>query len=236
MFPDLFLCFCAIIWGCAFYIATKKLPNYSFNWNSKVIRNCVSIMHASGVILTYNIVLYATSDISHIYYWSASYYLYDLFLEIWTLIEVIRTKQNKKILESVGMIVHHLIGIGTMDNLYNHEIQELLFWGFYWAEFSNLPLYAVHHFMSIPASKEDKENKLKLLLPLEISFFAVFRGVLLLFFLYEGFFVLPWELYICSIMIYALSIFWLVKLSKQYWAIMHKKQINTDEKIVKKTE
>jgi hypothetical protein len=97
----------------------------------------VSVVHASSVIIAYLIGVPGYI----LYYWSITYYMMDTLYELVDLVKV-----NRSIaLYDFGMLVHHVVSMIVLEYLWHHHTQKHMYYAFYLAELSNLPMYLVYH-------------------------------------------------------------------------------------------
>ncbi len=175
--------------------------------NLKVTRNLISSVQCFGVIISY---LTSFSPFM-LYYWSVTYYILDLGVEI---------NQMKK-LYNFGMIFHHLITIFVLRYLQKEETQLIVFNSFFLVEFSNIFLYLVYHLRLV---KYSRLGVMSVLVLFEIIFYGFFRlilGLRIIYYLvlksltYERDYVI---LLVGSIGIYIISLIWMRKMCKHFFS------------------
>lgn len=166
----------------------------------KLATNLMSSIHAISVILSYLL------DISgqYLFYWSSTYYFID------TIIVFLRFRG----LYDFGLVIHHIIVILILKSLYDPLISLYIYYIFFVAEFSNLPMYVVHHMKLINFS-----NKIimKFLIFIEAASFFIFRIIMGAPILYD--FAIVQEssilIFFAGCIIYIISLMWLKTLVLQ---------------------
>lgn len=181
-----------------------KLTNISQN----IKRNLFSAVHSIICI----ILCYCDYDLA-IFYWSISYYVYDL------IIQVIATKLFN--IPSLAMIFHHIISIYTLTFLRNSEkeMNDLFVLTFMLLEISNFPIYITYHWKQIYGKKlETKLAKyiMKILLLSEIISFFVIRLTYIPYIIILNYHIISIEIIIITILLYTLSTLWWLSMIKQF--------------------
>lgn len=189
-----------ITWSLLNYIIYKINNN-----NFKQSRMQVSFLHAITVMISY------LSNISGelLYYWSLVYYIIDGIPEL-----VIILQKREISLFNFGIIFHHIITIKMLDYLTYLETVKYMYYAFFLAEISNIPMYIVYQLKSI-----NYANKLvlKVLIFIEFITYLIARLIIGSYYLYIMWFDInvPWLMYISSWILLGISIIWTIKLIKQ---------------------
>lgn len=126
------------LWLQIFY-NTFNLPNSTFHLKQRL--NFVSLVHNVGCILMGVLYYFTQSDqlILSMGAWSGTYFLADaLNYASWSLMQI-----------------HHYASVFLMYFIYrfyydrNNINNEAVFWGLFWCEVSNVPIYYVYHYQCV---------------------------------------------------------------------------------------
>lgn len=182
-----------------FWIILTGLFNY-FIKDFKVTRMLISTFHALSIILSYNM-NYQGSMLTD---WSITYYLMDMFYEL----------QDQFRLFKLGIILHHILAIINVSYLNDKVVEHYIFYIFYIAEISNMPMYLWYYLSHTGYSNHPILNYIILS---EIIFYIILRLGIGTYMSYQYFFIpeMPILINISSVIMLIISMIWTIKLIKQ---------------------
>src|SRR5436309_1869095 len=105
---------------------TSVLYNYN-NFNLRIAKNQISALHATIVIISFILNVPGT----YVYYITFSYFILDSIFHIYYF----------RNLFNLGIIIHHIITIGSLYYLLDPKISRFIFYPFFLNELSNIPMY-----------------------------------------------------------------------------------------------
>ena len=170
--------------------------------NQNIKRNLISSVHSMICI----ILCYQNKN-NMIYYWSTSYYVYDLIIQLIFSPTIYNTT-------NMTLSLHHIIAVYTLEYLRTSDknFLELFMFMFLILEVSNIPMYLMYHWIQINKKKENENiyNKIitKLLLILEMLAFLILRIIYSLYVLVTTYHLLSYDIILISILLYMMSVFW----------------------------
>lgn len=204
-----------IIPAATWYLISNAVYYYN-NDDFKIARNITSSLHALTVIFFYQFNL----SVLPLFYISRGYYLIDTMYELSSLKSALSIK-----LFQLGMLFHHIVTILSLYYLINPVTTGYLYYSYFLAELSNLPMYVMRHLHSI-----NMTNKYIITPILLIEFLAyiIFRMIMCVPIMYAVFLNSNSQMILKSMVIsmYCLSGFWTYKLLGQIYHIVmgsHKK-------------
>lgn len=180
---------------------------YLYNHDFKISRNIASFIHASSVILFYNLNINYNALI--LYYISRGYYLID------TLYELVTYKTASTIsVYQLGMLLHHVVTLFSIEYLLYPNSVKYVFYCYYLAELSNLPMYLMRHLNSL---KVTNKYLLGLILVSEFVSYIVLRMIMCIPIMYKVYYDsnIDNTLKSMTIIMYCISGYWSYKLFGQ---------------------
>ncbi len=190
---------------------------YYNNDDFKIARNITSSLHALSVILFYQFSL----SVLPLFYLSRGYYLMD------TLYELVSLKSASSIkLFHLGMLLHHIVTILSLYYLINPATTFYLYYSYFLAELSNLPMYVMRHLHSINITNKYIVTPILLM---EFLAYIIFRMIMCVPIMYAVFLDtnVPIQLKSMTFLMYGLSGFWTYKLFGQ----IHHKLMTSHKKV-----
>lgn len=177
-----------------------------YNKNFKLSRMNTSAIHALSVIIAYSLNVPAYV----IYYWSLTYYIQD---SAWELCLLFCHNRTPRIFD-LGIILHHVVSIGLVTQLYYKTTESYVYYPLYLAEVSNLPLYLVYHLRGI---QYKNLVIMKLLTIVEVIFYMFFRLYCGGLIVYKNYWIetIPDFIKFSSYFMLIFSIIWTTKLIRQ---------------------
>lgn len=180
---------------------------YFYNRDFKVARNITSAIHALTVIMAFTLNFNFSPLL--LYYSSRGYYIIDTLYEITTF----KTAMSMSLYQ-IGMLLHHGVTLITLNYLLDPRSVNYIFYCYFLAEVSNVPMYIMRHLHS-----KNIQNKyiMKFILFLEFAAYFVLRMIMCIPIMYSVFNDSKAEnvLKSMTVIMYSISGYWTSKLFGQ---------------------
>jgi len=178
--------------------------------NNNIKRNIMSTIHSL-------VAIYLCLNDYHItiFYWSSSYYIYDLVMQLLSSSGLLSAS-------TMTLALHHIIAIYTLEyfKLGENELTYIFTYMFMLLEISNIPVYIMYYWKQICKDKPDMNNFIKnfitkILLMCEILSFMLMRLTYSLYLLLINYHLFTMDLIFISLFLYLLSLFWWINMLYQ---------------------
>ncbi|ARF09949.1 hypothetical protein Indivirus_6_15 [Indivirus ILV1] len=195
-----------IIPVCLWYFI-GNLTYFLCNDDFKIARNITSALHALSVVFFYQF----NFSVFPVFYISRGYYVIDSMYEMASL----KSASSLKLYQ-LGMLVHHVATILVLYYLIDPLLTNYIYYTYFLAEVSNLPMYIMRHFNSINITNK---YVIMLLLVSEFIAYSILRMTMCLPIIYEAYFdhYVPNLFRVLMAIMYTISGFWTYKLFTQIY-------------------